>query len=89
MYPQRESPFVFPCSFPIKAMGRAAGDFDVLVAEIVRKHVRDLSETAVTTRRSRGGRYLAVTVTVEAESQAQLDAIYRKLSSHRRVVLVL
>ena len=89
MYPQRESPFVFPCSFPIKAMGHAAEDFDVLVAGIVRKHVRDLSETAVTTRQSRGGRYLAVTVTVEAESQAQLDAIYHELSRHRRVVLVL
>jgi len=30
-----------------------------------------------------------VTVTVEAESQAQLDAIYHELSRHRRVVLVL
>lgn len=89
MVPQRDSPFVFPCSFPIKAMGHAAEDFDVLVVGIVRKHVRNLSETAVTTRRSRGGRYLAVTVTVEAESQAQLNAIYHELSRHRRVVLVL
>ena len=79
----------FPCQFPIKIMGAADAGFDDLVVGIVRRHVADLGEGAVSTRASRGGRYLAVTVTVTATSQAQLDGIYRELSAHERVLMVL
>ena len=41
------------------------------------------------TRASRGGRYLAVTVTVRAQSRDQLDDIYRALSAHERVLFAL
>jgi putative lipoic acid-binding regulatory protein len=84
-----ESPLDFPCTFPIKVMGYWAEDFDAFVVQIVRRHVADLGEGAVSTRDSRGGRYTAVTVTVEAQSQSQIDAIYRDLSGERRVVMVL
>lgn len=79
----------FPCRFPIKVMGYWAEDFDALVTQIVRRHVHDLGEGAVSSRESRGGRYLAVTVTIEAKSRDQLDAIYRDLTSETRVVMVL
>jgi len=79
----------FPCDFPIKAMGEATDDFDALVVSIVRRHVEDLPESAVSRRASSGGRYLAVTVTVRATSREQLDAIYRDLSGHERVVMAL
>jgi hypothetical protein len=79
----------FPCDFPIKAMGRAAPGFDSLVAGIVRRHVPALGEGAVSVRGSRGGNYVAVTVTVQAESQAQLDAIYRDLSACPDVLMSL
>jgi uncharacterized protein len=79
----------FPCAFPIKALGLAAADFDALVVQIVARHAHDLGEGAVTTRSSRGGKYLAVTVTITARSQAQLDAIYSELSAHERVVMAL
>jgi putative lipoic acid-binding regulatory protein len=84
-----ESPLTFPCRFPIKAIGRSANDFDALVVGIVRRHVDDLPEGAVTTRPGRGGNYLAVTVTIEAQSRAQLDAIYRELSGHPDVLVAL
>jgi putative lipoic acid-binding regulatory protein len=79
----------FPCSFPIKAMGRAEEGFDLMIFEIVRRHSPGLGEAAVRSRLSTGGRYMAVTVTIEAMSQAQLDAIYRELSSHERVMMAL
>jgi putative lipoic acid-binding regulatory protein len=79
----------FPCQFPIKAMGKAEDDFDALVVEIVRRHAPDLPENAVNTRPSRGGKWLAVTVTIIATSKPQLDAIYRELSAHERVVMAL
>ncbi|MGD9602842.1 MAG: YbeD family protein [Gammaproteobacteria bacterium] len=79
----------FPCDFPLKVMGHAADDFDALVVEIVRRHVPSLREGAVQRRPSRQGNYLAVTVTVQAESQQQLDDLYRELSGHARILMVL
>ena len=80
---------VFPCDFAIKVLGRAAADFDTLVVSIVRRHVPDLREGAVSSRESRAGRYVAVTVTVQAESQAQLDRLYTELSAHEQILMVL
>ncbi len=89
MLRDQASPLIFPCRFPIKAMGLAGSDFDLLVADIVRRHAPDLAEDAVKTRPSRGGKYLAVTVTIEATSRGQLDAIYQDLTGHERVVIAL
>jgi hypothetical protein len=84
-----ESAMQFPCSFPIKAMGLYSNDFDMLIVGIIRKHAPDLSEGAVTTRSSRTGKYVSVTVTINATSRMQLDAIYSELSAHERVVMAL
>ena len=86
---QEDTLLEFPCNFPIKAMGKAAPDFDTLVVEIVRRHVPDLRESAVSTRPSRGGKWLAVTVTIQAGNKAQLDAIYQDLTDHERIVMAL
>lgn len=79
----------FPCDFPIKVMGLTSPDFRVLVIELVRRHAPDLDESRVRVQESRGGRYLAVTLNIRATSKAQLDAIYRELSRHERVVMAL
>ncbi len=79
----------FPCSFPIKAMGRSEAGFDDLVVEIVRRHAPDLLEGAVKTRPSREGKWVSVTVTIQATSKDQLDAIYQALSDHEKVVMCL
>ena len=79
----------FPCTFPLKAIGTGVEDFETLVLEIVRRHVPQFDEDAVTRRLSRGGRYLAVTATFVAESRRQLDALYQELSAHERVVMLL
>jgi putative lipoic acid-binding regulatory protein len=86
---EQETPFEFPCDFPIKAIGKAGGDFDRLVLDIVRRHASDLDESRVKVRESRGGKWISVTVTVRARSKGQLDAIYRELSGHERVVWAL
>lgn len=86
MSEEPETLLEFPCRFPIKAAGKAGNDFDALVVEIVRRHASDVSEGSVVTRESRGGKWVAVTVVIEATSKAQLDAIYRELSAHEKVV---
>ena len=84
-----ESLLEFPCDFPLKVMGIAADDFDTLVVAIVRKHVNDLREGAIRSKQSRTGKYVSITVTIQAKSQGQLDDIYGELSRHERILMVL
>jgi len=79
----------FPCVYPIKAVGQQAHEPERVVRALVAVHVDDADVLAVDTRPSRGGRYLAVTVTLRASSRAQLDALYRDLSAEPRLVWVI
>ena len=79
----------FPCDFPIKAIGKAGRDIDAIVFTLVRAHAPDLGEGAIRSRTSRNGSYQSVTVTIRATSRAQLDDIYRALSAHDDIVMVL
>jgi len=84
-----ESLLTFPCEFPIKIMGRTGENFEAEVVAIVRKHAADLSETAISTRPSGKGNYIAITVIVNAASKEQLDNIYLELNAHKSVVMTL
>jgi len=83
------SVLTFPCEFPIKIMGKADLAFQGIVLQIVRKHFPQLGEAAVTTHYSKHNKYLAMTVTIQANSQEQLDAIYRELNAQDEVLMVL
>ncbi|MDO9105856.1 MAG: DUF493 domain-containing protein [Methylovulum sp.] len=84
-----ESLLEFPCQFPIKAMGKVDIELDLLVIEIIRRHVPDIDPQSVKTRPSKGGNYMGVTVTIEATSKKQLDAIYQDLTDHPHVLFAL
>ena len=79
----------FPCKFPIKAMGLNSHDFDTRVVEIVRRHSPDIPEGAVNSRISKSAKYISVTVTITAQSKAQVDAIYLDLTEAKEVVMAL
>jgi putative lipoic acid-binding regulatory protein len=85
----RPSGFEFPCSFPLKVIGLAGDDFEAFAVSLVRKHVSNVDPAAVTSRPSRGGKYLAVTVTFVAESRPQLDALYLEISQTKRILMAL
>jgi uncharacterized protein len=86
---KRESLLAFPTEFPIKIMGRREGDFAQGVMEIVLRHAPDFDAKTLEMRPSSKGKYLGITVTIEAKSREQLDALYRDLCSHPAVVMVL
>ena len=86
---EQESPFEFPCQFPIKAMGRNVPDLDAIIVALIRCHVDDISEGAVTTRLSKGGKFIAITVEIEAQSKAQLDAIYTDLNACPHITMTM
>lgn len=79
----------FPCEFPIKIMGARVDDFAQTVLGVVLRHAPDFDAATMQMRPSSKGNYLSITCTVNATSQAQLDALYREMSSHPMVKVVL
>jgi len=79
----------YPCPFPIKVVGRMQKDFAQTVFEIVKRHDPGFDAATMEMRPSRGGKYLSVTVTVQATSREQLDSLYRELCDHPMVTMVL
>ena len=79
----------FPTDFPIKIMGETSDDFRSLAIGIVSRHFGDLDPARIEERPSKGGKYLGLTITVRAESKAQLDAVYMELTSCRQVLVAL
>ncbi|WP_233279635.1 YbeD family protein [Acidihalobacter yilgarnensis] len=73
----------------MKVFGPALPEFRVRVLALIREHVAEIDETAVRENLSSGGRYLSMTVTIEATDRAQLDAIYRALTACELVTMAL
>ena len=89
MSPEKESLLEFPCDFPIKIMGKSHPEFAETIVTVVRQFDNEVDPERVETRPSSGGNYTGLTVTVRATSQAQLDDIYRALTGHPMVKVVL
>jgi len=88
--PDNNKPIMeFPCEFPIKAMGLASETLHRVVLDIVQRHAPETSEHALKSRPSSNGKYISVTVTINAESRAQLDAIYLDLTACEQVLMAL
>ncbi|HEX5787711.1 MAG TPA: DUF493 domain-containing protein [Woeseiaceae bacterium] len=79
----------FPCEFPVKMMGRDTPEFRANVLALVELHTGPLEPERIQVAQSRNGRFVSVTVTVNAESKEQLDAIYRELTAHDDVLMAL
>ena len=79
----------YPCAFPIKVMGAHVEGFVEAVVAVARHFDPGFDANTVETRPSRAGNYLGVTITVTATSREQLDELYRTLSTHPMVKVVL
>lgn len=85
----KPSPLEFPCEFPIKVMGRAGGDFVAEARAIVERYTGALADAQVRVRTSGDANFLAVTFLLTAQSQEQLDNIYRELTASKSVLMAL
>jgi len=79
----------FPCEFGVKAMGRDVDEFETCVTDIILSHAQRYTGTQSTINRSGGGKFIAVTVTIEALSKDQLERIYLDLSDCEQVLVTL
>jgi len=79
----------FPCVMPIKVIGENNDAFEIAVIPIFHKHFPTLKEGCLEFKKSSKAKYLAMTITVEAESKEQLDALYQELTDHPLVLWAL
>jgi uncharacterized protein len=84
-----ESLLQFPTVFPIKVMGLTRDGFAQAIVTVVRRHAPEFDAATVEMRASSRGKYLSLTCTITATSRAQLDGLYRELTAHPMVVMVL
>jgi putative lipoic acid-binding regulatory protein len=85
----QESLIEYPCAFPIKVMGLQVEGFVHEVTSIAKQFDPTFDASSIQLRASKGGKYLGVTITVNATSRVQLDALYQTLSTHPMVKVVL
>ena len=79
----------YPCDFPIKIMGVMQEAFAQTMVELIVQHDPTFHAGKMEMRASSKGTYLSLTVTVRATGREQLDNLYRALSSHPMVKVVL
>jgi putative lipoic acid-binding regulatory protein len=82
-----ESLLQFPCDLPIKVFGRNDRNFRDAVLAIVQAHYG--ASYRVAEQQSKQGSYLSFTITVRAESRAQVDAVYQDLSANQFILMAL
>jgi putative lipoic acid-binding regulatory protein len=87
--PPEESLIEYPSDFPIKIMGAMHDAFAQTIVEVVTLHDPTFHAGKMDMRPSSKGTYLSLTVTVCATSREQLDNLYRELSGHPMVKVVL
>ena len=89
MTEEKKSLIEFPLLFPIKVMGERVDGFVHALTVIAKNFDPKFDAATVELRDSSTGKYLGVTLHVWATNQAQLDELYRTLSTHPMVKVVL
>ena len=79
----------YPSAFPIKVMGAQVDGFEAAMVVIARLFDPAFDAGTIERRPSKAGNYLGLTLTVTATSREQLDELYRTLSTHPLVKVVL
>ena len=87
--PPEQSLIEYPSSFPIKVMGLNVDGFVHAMVSVARHFDPGFDAATVELRPSKAEKYLGVTLTVTATSREQLDELYRTLSTHPMVKMVL
>ena len=87
--PPEQSLIEYPSAFPIKVMGANVEGFAEAMVAIALQFDAGYDRRTLEVRPSKGGNYLGLTLTVTATSREQLDELYRTLSTHPMVKMVL
>ena len=87
--PPEASLIEYPSRFPIKVMGEHVDGFVEAITQVALNFDTGFDAATIEHRPSKGGKYLGLTITVTATSREQLDELYRTLTTHPMVKVVL
>lgn len=87
--PPEQSLIQYPCHFPIKVMGAHVDGYVAAMVHVARAFDPGFDESTIERRLSKAGNYLGLTLTVHVTSREQLDELYRTLTTHPMVKVVL
>ena len=87
--PPEQSLITYPTHFPIKVMGDNVEGFAEAIVEVVRNFDPSFDAATLERRPSKAGNYMGLTLSVRVTSREQLDELYRTLTSHPMVKVVL
>ena len=79
----------YPCSFPIKVMGKTVPEFAQTLTNVVLEHDPNFDPATLEIRPSPKGNYTSLTFFIWATSREQLDTIYKAVHGHPLVSFVL
>jgi putative lipoic acid-binding regulatory protein len=83
------APLTFPCSYPVKVMGRRTPEFRARVSQVLARCAPAATPPQLSERLSRDGTYVSLTATVHIGSRAELDSLYRELHATGLVLYAL
>ena len=86
---ETETLLEFPCQFSIKAIGKTSTQLEKVIVDIVRRHCPYPETVTLKEKESSKGRYTSTTITIEAKSKKQLDAIYQDLTDCPEIMMAL
>ena len=87
--PPEQSLITYPSDFPIKVMGANVDAFITSMTHVARAFDPGFDEGTIEQRPSKAGNYMGLTLTVHVTSREQLDELYRTLTTHPMVKVVL
>ena len=79
----------FPCTFPIKVMGRSGPGIREAIERAIAEQAGTGLPVDIHSRPSRTGKYTAYTVKCTYHSKAELDAMYKAFTAIDGVSMVL
>jgi len=86
---EEESLIEFPCEFPVKVMGPSTPEFHSVIEKIALANDSDFDSKKTTQNISKTGKYVSLTLTINAKDKPQLDAIYKDLTDNELVLWAL
>ena len=79
----------FPNRYPLKVFGKPSPDFEQSMVDLVRLRCPKSEQIDVSRKESKGGKYIALTLTFTAWSRQQIEEIYADLHQSDLVVMTL
>ena len=87
--PPEQSLIEYPTQFPIKVMGANVEGFVDAMVHVAKVFDAHFDAGTVEQRPSKAGNYMGLTLSVHVTSREQLDELYRTLTTHPMVKIVL